>query len=114
MLESSMHPSGMPMPRGCAPDRTRRAGELFEPVADRELFAVHDNVVKAFADLYRESGAAFPAECSETEYRRRLEAAYPREVNPVHLRVRFSVVEQNANCVDPASSDCSEMEHVWR
>jgi hypothetical protein len=29
------------------------------------------------ADLYRESGAAFPAECSETEYRRRLEAAYP-------------------------------------
>jgi hypothetical protein len=34
------------------------------------------------------------------------------EMNPVHLWVRFSVVEQNAIRVDPASSDCSEMEHV--
>jgi hypothetical protein len=50
---------------------------LFEPMADRELFAARDNVVKAFSDLYRESGAAFPAECSETDYRRRLEAAFP-------------------------------------
>jgi predicted AAA+ superfamily ATPase len=50
---------------------------LFEPMVERELFAARDNVVKAFADLYRESGAAFPAECSEADYRRRLEAAYP-------------------------------------
>ena len=50
---------------------------LFEPMVDRELFAARDNVVKAFSDLYRESGAAFPAECSEADYRRRLEAAYP-------------------------------------
>jgi hypothetical protein len=34
-------------------------------------------VVKAFADLYGESGAAFPTECSEADCRRRLEAAYP-------------------------------------
>ena len=27
--------------------------------------------------MYRESGAAFPAVCSEADYRRRLEAAYP-------------------------------------
>ena len=50
---------------------------LFEPMVDRELFAARDNIVKAFSDLYRESGAAFPAECSEADYRRRLEAAYP-------------------------------------
>jgi hypothetical protein len=50
---------------------------LFEPIAARELFAARDNVVKAFSDMYRESGAAFPVACSEAEYRRRLEAAYP-------------------------------------
>jgi uncharacterized protein len=50
---------------------------LFEPMIERESFAARDNVVKAFADLYRESGAAFPAECSEADYKRRLEAAYP-------------------------------------
>jgi predicted AAA+ superfamily ATPase len=50
---------------------------LFEPMNDRELFAARDNVVKAFSDLYRENGAAFPTECSEADYRRRLEAAYP-------------------------------------
>jgi uncharacterized protein len=34
-------------------------------------------VVRAFHRFHSENGAAFPPECSETEYRRRLEAAYP-------------------------------------
>jgi len=50
---------------------------LFEPMTEREAFAARDAVIKAFYDFYRENGAAFPSECSETEYRRRLEAAYP-------------------------------------
>ena len=50
---------------------------LFQPMAERESFAARDNVIKAFATMYRDSGAAFPSECSEGDYRRRLEAAYP-------------------------------------
>ena len=34
-------------------------------------------MIKAFAKLYRDNGAAFPSECSEGDYRRRMEAAYP-------------------------------------
>ena len=34
-------------------------------------------MIKAFAKLYTDNGAAFPSECSEGDYRRRMEAAYP-------------------------------------
>ena len=50
---------------------------LFEPIAEREAFAARDAVIQAFAELYRDSGAEFPSECSEGDYRRRMEAAYP-------------------------------------
>jgi uncharacterized protein len=50
---------------------------LFEPIVERESFAARDNVIKAFAKLYTDNGAAFPSECSEGDYRRRMEAAYP-------------------------------------
>ena len=50
---------------------------LFEPMTEREAFAARDAVVKAYADAYREGGAAYPSECGEADYRRRMEAAYP-------------------------------------
>jgi hypothetical protein len=50
---------------------------LFQPITEREAFAARDNVIKAFAALYRDAGASFPSECSEGDYRRRMEAAYP-------------------------------------
>jgi uncharacterized protein len=50
---------------------------LFEAIVERESFAARDNVIKAFAKLYTDNGAAFPSECSEGDYRRRMEAAYP-------------------------------------
>ena len=50
---------------------------LFEPMTEREAFAARDAVVKAYGDAYREGGAAYPSECGEADYRRRMEAAYP-------------------------------------
>ncbi len=50
---------------------------LFQPMVEREAFAARDNVIKAFATMYRDNGASFPSECSEGDYRRRMEAAYP-------------------------------------
>jgi uncharacterized protein len=46
-------------------------------MVEREAFAARDAVIKAFAKVYTDSGAAFPSECSEGDYRRRMEAAYP-------------------------------------
>jgi uncharacterized protein len=50
---------------------------LFQPMVEREAFAARDNVIKAFATMYRDNGASFPSECSEGDYRRRMESAYP-------------------------------------
>jgi predicted AAA+ superfamily ATPase len=50
---------------------------LFQPMVEREAFAARDAVIEAFAKLYTDSGAAFPSECSEGDYRRRMEPAYP-------------------------------------
>jgi predicted AAA+ superfamily ATPase len=50
---------------------------LFQPMAERESFAARDAVIKAFATMYRDNGASFPSECSEGDFRRRMEAAYP-------------------------------------
>ncbi len=49
---------------------------LFEPLT-AESYPKRDAVLKAFLDLYRESGAQFPSEAAELEYRKRMERAYP-------------------------------------
>lgn len=49
---------------------------LFEPLP-ADNYARRDVVIKAFVDLYRESGAHFPSEAAEREYRVRMERAYP-------------------------------------
>ncbi len=47
---------------------------LFMPEID---YAARDAVVEAFDRMYRSQRGEFPKECGESEYRRRLEAAYP-------------------------------------
>ena len=50
---------------------------LFQPIADPQLFAARDAVVRGFAELYWGQGQEFPAVCREGEYERRMKAAYP-------------------------------------
>ena len=50
---------------------------LFQPLTDPALFVQRDAVVKAFMDLYRTQSQEFPSECKESDYERRLKAAYP-------------------------------------
>ncbi|MFT0813232.1 Swt1 family HEPN domain-containing protein [Synechococcus sp. OH20] len=50
---------------------------LFQPILDPDLFVQRDAVVKAFMDLYRSQSQEFPSECKESDYERRLKAAYP-------------------------------------
>ncbi len=50
---------------------------LFQPLTDPALFVQRDAVVKAFMDLYRSESQEFPSECKESDYERRLKAAYP-------------------------------------
>lgn len=50
---------------------------LFQPIAEPGLYIARDNVAKAFADFYRGQSQEFPSECRETEYERRIKAAYP-------------------------------------
>jgi len=50
---------------------------LFQPTTDPSLFVQRDVVVKAFSDLYRTQSQEFPSECKETDYDRRMKAAYP-------------------------------------
>ena len=50
---------------------------LFEPLVDRDQFTGRDNVARAFADLYRAQHQEFPPECRDSDYERRLKAAYP-------------------------------------
>lgn len=64
--------------------RPASADEGFEIVRRRlfedlpaERAPARDAVVRAFADLYRNQRAEFPAGCSEGEYTRRLIASYP-------------------------------------
>ncbi len=47
---------------------------LFEPIKDH---AAKDAVVRRFSELYKEYAQDFPSECKETDYRRRMEMAYP-------------------------------------
>lgn len=50
---------------------------LFEPMLDAEHFKQRDVVARAFHELYLSQRAEFPAECSESDYEKRLRAAYP-------------------------------------
>ncbi|EKQ69986.1 putative ATPase (AAA+ superfamily) [Leptolyngbyaceae cyanobacterium JSC-12] len=50
---------------------------LFQPLTDPTLFVQRDAVVKAFMDLYRSQSQEFPGECKDSDYKRRLKAAYP-------------------------------------
>lgn len=50
---------------------------LFEPMLDPEHFKQRDVVARAFHELYLGQRAEFPAECSESDYEKRLRAAYP-------------------------------------
>lgn len=50
---------------------------LFEPLVDQAQFVARDTVAKAFADLYRTQHQEFPPECRDSDYEKRLKAAYP-------------------------------------
>lgn len=50
---------------------------LFQPTTDPALFVQRDAVIKSFMDMYRNQGVEFPGECKESDYERRMKAAYP-------------------------------------
>ncbi len=50
---------------------------LFEPLVEKSQFVARDTVAKAFFDLYRTQHQEFPPECRESDYEKRLKAAYP-------------------------------------
>ena len=50
---------------------------LFEPLVEQAQFVARDTVAKAFYDLYRTQHQEFPPECRDSDYEKRLKAAYP-------------------------------------
>ncbi|MFZ1416467.1 MAG: Swt1 family HEPN domain-containing protein [Defluviicoccus sp.] len=50
---------------------------LFEPLVDQAQFVGRDTVANAFYDLYRTQHQEFPPECRDSDYEKRLRAAYP-------------------------------------
>jgi len=50
---------------------------LFEPLIDQSQFIARDTVAREFYDLYRTQHQEFPIECRDSEYEKRLKAAYP-------------------------------------
>ena len=50
---------------------------LFEPFSDPARFKDRDVVARAFAELYRTQQQEFPPECRDSDYEKRLKAAYP-------------------------------------
>ena len=50
---------------------------LFEPLMDPEKFKERDVVARAFADFYRAQHQEFPPECRDSDYEKRIKAAYP-------------------------------------
>jgi predicted AAA+ superfamily ATPase len=50
---------------------------LFEPLADPEKFKQRDVVARAFAELYRAQAVEFPPECHDSDYEKRIKAAFP-------------------------------------
>jgi predicted AAA+ superfamily ATPase len=50
---------------------------LFEPLVEQTQFVARDTVARAFYDLYRTQHQEFPPECRDSEYEKRIRAAYP-------------------------------------
>ncbi len=50
---------------------------LFEPLSDPAQFKDRDVVARAFAELYRTQHQEFPPECRDSDYEKRIKAAYP-------------------------------------
>lgn len=50
---------------------------LFEPFSDPSQFKDRDVVARAFAEFYRAQQQEFPPECRDSDYEKRIKAAYP-------------------------------------
>lgn len=50
---------------------------LFEPLFGADKFKQRDVVASAFGDMYRTQQREFPSECSEADYVKRIQSAYP-------------------------------------
>jgi hypothetical protein len=50
---------------------------LFEPLVNQEQFKTRDVIAREFYDLYRTQHQEFPPECRESDYEKRIKAAYP-------------------------------------
>ncbi len=50
---------------------------LFEPMTDPRQFTDRDVVARGFADFYRSQHQEFPPECRDSDYEKRIKAAYP-------------------------------------
>ncbi len=50
---------------------------LFKPLAGQEAVKQRDVTARAFANLYKTHRAEFPAVCADSDYERRMQAAYP-------------------------------------
>ncbi|MBI5394224.1 MAG: DUF499 domain-containing protein [Verrucomicrobia bacterium] len=50
---------------------------LFEPLAGPDAFKLRDVTARAFAELYHSQKAEFPPECRDSDYEKRIQAAYP-------------------------------------
>jgi hypothetical protein len=50
---------------------------LFEPLVEKPQFVARDTVARAFSDFYRTQQQEFPPDCRDSDYERRLKAAYP-------------------------------------
>jgi len=70
-VESSWRPAGAE--EGFEIVRRR----LFEPMTDPARFKDRDVTARAFADFYRSQRAEFPPECHDSDYEKRIKAAYP-------------------------------------
>ncbi len=50
---------------------------LFETMIEQAQFVARDTTAKAFFELYRTQQQEFPSECHDSDYEKRLKAAYP-------------------------------------
>lgn len=50
---------------------------LFEPLIEQPQFVARDTVARSFYDLYRTQHQEFPPECRDSDYEKRIRAAYP-------------------------------------
>lgn len=50
---------------------------LFEPITEKAQFVARDTMARSFYELYRSQHQEFPPECRDSDYEKRLRAAYP-------------------------------------